>query len=243
MFLSVEFLAAAWLALETLYWICLIFGGGLIAVSSIGGGDADADVDVDVDADFDADFDVDADIDVDADVDVDADLDAEVDPGGGFALTGSLATWFSVRFVVYFLAMFGLVGVTLTKLTDHSAPIVALAALGAGVLVGQAVHQIVRSIRRSSGDSTPQTRDYIHKLARVTIALSRTDKGEVAVRVGRGERYIAALAKHADAKFERGEEVAVVGYHGGVADVVSKEEFEFLTEGKDTAEEKGGNES
>lgn len=229
MFLSVEFLAAAWMAMETLYWICLIFGGGLIAVSSLSGGDADADVDVDVDADF--------------DMDVDADLDAEVDHGGGFASAGALASWFSIRFVVYFMAMFGLVGVTLTWLTDHSAPVIGLASLVAGVLVGQAVHQVIRSIRRSSGDSTPQTRDYINKIARVTIAVSRTGKGEVAVRVGRCDRYIAALAKHADAKFERGEEVAVVAYHGGVADVVSKEEFEFLTEGKDIAEEKGGNES
>ena len=101
MFLSVEFLAATWLAMETLYWICLIFGGGLILVSSVSGGDADADVDVDVDAYFDAYFDMEADV----DVDVDADLDAEVDHGGEIAAAGSLATWFSIRFAVYFMAM------------------------------------------------------------------------------------------------------------------------------------------
>jgi len=213
----------------------------LIAISSFGGGDADADVDVNVDADFDADFDVDADIGVDADVD--ADMDTEFDHGGEIAHIGSLATWFSLRFVVYFLAAFGLVGVTLTRLTGYTAPLVALASVVAGVLVGQAVHQVIRAIKRGSGDSTPQTRDYVNKLARVTIAVSHTDKGEVAARVGRSERYLAALAKHADATFQRGEEVGIVGYHGGVADVVSREEFEFLTDGKDTAEQKGGNES
>ena len=229
MLLSVELLAAPWLAMETLYWICLILGGGLIAISSLGGGGADADVDVDVD------FDVDADVDVD--------LDAEVEHGGELASAGSLATWLSIQFVVYFMAMFGVVGVALTSLSDHSPSAIGLASVVAGLLVGQAVHQIIRSIRRSSGDSTPQPRDYINKIARVTIAVSRTGKGEVAVRVGRADRYIAALAKHADAKFERGAEVAVVAYHGGVADVVSKQEFEFLTEGKNTAEQKGGNES
>ena len=39
----------------------------------------------------------------------------------------------------------------------------------------------------------------------------------------------------------RSDEVAIVAYHGGVAEVVSRQEFDFLTDGKDKAEEdKGG---
>ena len=81
--------------LTTVYWVCLIVGGGLLLISSIAGTDADAGFD--------------------ADVDVDVDVDAGVDAGHAHA--SALASWFSIQFIVFFMAMFGLVGVTLTHLT------------------------------------------------------------------------------------------------------------------------------
>ena len=188
--------------LTTLYWVCLIVGGGLIVISSVAGGDADAC--------FDADLDVDLDVDT------------------GYAHASALTSWFSIQFVVFFLAMFGVVGVTLTHLTQRTSGVVLTLAISAGLLVGQGVHQLLRKLRRSSGDSTPKVADYVNKLARVTITVANEKKGEIALRVGRSDRFIAALARHSDDTFSPDQQVGVVAYRDGVAEVVSREEFEFL---------------
>lgn len=195
--------------LTTLYWVCLIVGGGLLLISSVAGGDADAG--------FDADLDVD--IDVDADVDVDT----------GHIHASALASWFSIQFAVFFLAMFGVVGVTMTHLTQRTSGVVLTIALSAGLLVGQGVHQLMRKLRRSSGDSTPQTDDYVNKLARVTITVANEKKGEIALRVGRSDRFIPALSRHSHDTFSADQQVGVVAYRDGVAEVVSRKEFEFLS--------------
>lgn len=188
--------------LTTLYWVCLIVGGGLIVISSVAGGDADAG--------FDADLDVDLDVDT------------------GHAHASALTSWFSIQFVVFFLAMFGVVGVTMTHLTQRTSGVVLTLAISAGLLVGQGVHQLLRKLRRSSGDSTPKVADYVNKLARVTITVANEKKGEIALRVGRSDRFIAALARHSDDTFSPDQQVGVVAYRDGVAEVVSREEFEFL---------------
>ncbi len=230
-------------ALDIAYWGALIVGGGLLLVSIIGGSHADAGVDahtgVDFDADvhmadldLDADFDVDADFDIDGAADFDVDVGTDIDTdiahashaaGGGAA---ALATWFSMRFVVFFLAVFGAVGVILTHLTAVGRTATLVVALVAGVAVGQAVHQMFRTIRRTSGDSTPSPRDYVNKLARVTIAIHHPRKGEVALHVRGTRRNVPAVADDARASFAAGEEVVVVGYRAGVARVVSRAQFE-----------------
>ena len=204
---SLTHLALAVPVLTTAYWICLIVGGGLLIVSTVAGGDADGGMDADVSGD----------------VDVDTDMDA------GHAHASSLASWFSMHFVVYFMALFGLLGVTLTYLTEQSAAVILACALGAGIVAGQGVHQLLRKLRRSSGDSTPKPEDYLNKLGRVTVTVTSDKKGEVALRVGRAERFVPAVSKRADQTFQSGERVGVVGYEEGVLQVVSQQEYEFVT--------------
>lgn len=216
--------------LAGLYWVCLIVGGGLLAISTIAGSHADADVGLDADVDVDMQVDADLDMDVDADVDVEADVSADADVDAAHAHVGSLTTWFSIRFVVFFMAMFGVVGVTLTYLTDWTSGVVLAYAMLGGLTVGQGVHQFMRKLRRTSCDSTPKRTDYIGKLARVTIAITSEKKGEITLRVGRADRYISAIARHAHDTFAPNHQVGVVAYHDGVAEVVSRKEFEFLTD-------------
>lgn len=205
------------MGLITAYWICLIVGCGLLLISSLAGGDTDLDLDMDTDIRLD----VDADVSVSADVNVD---------GHTAAGPASLASWFSMQFVVFFMAMFGLVGLTLTYLTGATPSVsFGCAALG-GLVVGQGAHQILRKLQKGSGDSTTKPEDYVNKLARVTIAVANNRTGEVAVRVGRADRYVPAVAKHAKDSFDSGQQVGVVAYHNGVVDVVSREEYEFLNE-------------
>ncbi len=105
-------LLAAASALAAAYVICFIVGGGLLAISTIFGHHTDTDVDADIDVDFDADVDVGADLDVDADPDT---IHIEHAADGV-----SLATWFSIRFLVYFTATFGAVGTILTYMSSAS---------------------------------------------------------------------------------------------------------------------------
>lgn len=148
--------------------------------------------------------------------------------GGAAALT----TWFSLRFVVFFVAMFGAIGAVLHHLTDLGAWTALCVALAVGLVSGQAVHQVFRYIRRTSGNSTTHPQDYVFKLGRVTVMIDGAHNGEVALHVRGGERFVPAVCGGATQHFGVGDEVVVVGYRAGVAQVVSRSEFEQQREGR-----------
>ena len=77
-----------------------------------------------------------------------------------------------------------------------------------------------------------RTADYINKIARVTIDILPPNKGEVAVQVQDAERFLPAVAKRDRDKFEAGSTVVVVGFSAGTAKVVSRQEYEFMTDSK-----------
>ncbi|MFQ5489155.1 MAG: hypothetical protein ACE5GE_00425 [Phycisphaerae bacterium] len=197
-------------SLGPLYVVCLVVGGGLLLVSTIFGGDVDGATDGALSAD--------------ADLDLDFDVDADVPASPGF----SLAEWFSVHFAVFFLASFGLLGTTLTWTSAMTPLIVLVVSLTGGLLVGQGAHQLLRWIKRTSGGKAVGQADYLNKPARVTLAIEPGKRGEVALKVRSRERFTAALAKHDDTGFKLGEQVVVVGYDNGTAQVVSKSEYDFL---------------
>ena len=216
-------LADAASVLTIVYWTCMVVGGGLLVFSAMGGDGSDADVDVDVDVG--GGFDMHADFDAHAG-DFDAHVDAADAVHGGAAW---LATWFSLRFVVFFVAVFGTLGVVLTHLTSVGPSMTLLLSGVGGAAVGQGVHQLFRVIRKTSGDSTPQISDYVNRLGRVTIQIVDPDKGEVALQVRGTQRYVPAIVAGADGRFSVGDEVVVVAYRAGVAQVISKAEFERRT--------------
>ncbi|MFH1731206.1 MAG: hypothetical protein ABIF82_06110, partial [Planctomycetota bacterium] len=185
------------------------------------GGDSDADVSVDTDVDVG--FDADVDLDADGAFDVDAD---GVDLSHAHTDVAALSTWFSMRFVVFFVAIFGAVGVILRHLTALETGLAFIVALVIGLIVGQVAHHVFRVIRRTSGDSTPRPQDYVNRLARVTIAITPPNKGEVAIQVRSARRFVPAVATGEVPGFNAGDEVVVVGYRAGVAQVISREEFE-----------------
>jgi len=215
-------------SLSGLYIVCLIVGGGLLVISTVFGGDHGG-VDADVDADFDLDFDADIEVgDVDFDVDVahaDADVDIGVDHHGAMALS----TWFSVSFLVYFSAVFGLFGTVLTHMSEVSAVAVLAISLACGLAVGQGVHQGLRALKRSGGNSQVSVKDFINQPARVTVAVKPPSRGEVAVRVGNREHFLAAIVQRSDDSFGVGDAVVIVEYSGGMASIVSRKEHDFTT--------------
>lgn len=210
--------------LVSAYWFCLILGGGLLLISVLAGHGSAADAGVDAAAHVGWDTHVDAG--VPADFAPDA---AHADLPHGAAAHGAamgLSSWFSLRFVVFFLAAFGAVGVALTHLTPVGAGAVFALALGGGVAVGQGAHQLFRYILRTSGDSAPRPWDYVNKLGRVAVTINGAAKGEVELHVRGGTRRVPAVAADAARRFPAGDEVVVIGYEAGVAQVVSRAEFE-----------------
>ncbi|MCG8406661.1 MAG: hypothetical protein MI923_15810 [Phycisphaerales bacterium] len=207
-----------------LYWIGLIVGGGLLLISTLTGSDTGGDAEVDFDPDMEGDVDIEA----DTDMETDAAVEGESVHSAEEAL--SLANWFSIRFLIYFAAMFGFTGIVLTYMSETGPTTILIIALAGGLLVGQIAHQVFRYLMRSSSDSATKLKDYLNKPARVTIAIKPPDRGEVAIQIGDNERFVAAVARREDDTFDVGQPVGVVGFRAGTAVVVSQKEHEFLNE-------------
>jgi len=208
----------------TIYIICFIVGGGLLLLSSLfSGHHGDVTLDhatPDVSmghsgADFHH---------------APADAGHHADHGHGHHEAKlSVASWFSIQFAIYFLAVFGLVGTTLTYGSNVSSGWTLVAALIAAVVIGQGVHQSMRFLKRTGKGSEISTADFVDKPARVTINIEPPRRGEVAVPLHSGERFVSAVAKRPHDKFRVGDCVVVVTFRNGVAEVVSKEEYEFVS--------------
>jgi len=218
-------LADAAAVLSAIYWGGLIVGGGLLLVSLLGGSEHGAAA---VDTGGDIDLSADADVDLGAGQLDHADADLGHVDAGHAAVGGmsALATWFSLRFLVFFIAVFGALGVILHHLSPLGTWTTFATALGGGLIVGQAVHHLFRYIRQTSGNSTPQPQDYVNRLARVTVRIDPPDIGEVALIVRGGERYVPAASIDPPRAFAVGDQVVVVAYRAGVAQVTAREEFE-----------------
>jgi hypothetical protein len=211
---------AAWPDLLGLYVFCLIVGGGLLFISTVlgshhgvNGGGLDADA---------------GGLDVGNGHAAEA-LGHGTEHAHGHHGNGALglSNWLSVRFVVYFAAMFGLVGTVLTWLTDTNPAWTLALALVAGVLMGQFVHQLIRWLQRGSHSGESRIEDLLDKPARVTVAVRPPARGEVGVRLGDREVFLPAIAQRADDVFELGAQVMITSYAGGLAEVVSRQEYEF----------------
>ena len=209
--------------LLTVYVVSLVVGGGMLLISTLFGGHAGTDVHVDGDFSF------------SGDVHADVPSDVHVDPSGGTdgALDGvaghghewfSLTSWFSISFVVYFLAVFGLVGTSLSFLSEIESGKVAALALATGLIAGQGVHQLLRFLRRTSGNSALNMSEYLNRSACVTIAIDGHKKGEVAVSVRGGTRYLPAAARQPDKRFNKGDHVVIISINDAIAEVVSRDE-------------------
>jgi len=189
----------------TLYLMCLLLGGILIALSIFGGGDTDVDVDMA------------------ADVDVDVDVDgggADADAGEGLA---AAARFLSMRNLVFFLAFFGLTGTLLTLLqSNHAATL--LTSAGLGILAAGAVHRLMGYLRGSQSGALPSPSALAGSEARVVVGITPTRPGKVDVVAGdRTYQYLARIHEGAELdRVEAGETVIVVRIQDGAALVADK---------------------
>jgi membrane protein implicated in regulation of membrane protease activity len=187
----------------TLYLVCLVLGGLLIAVSIFGGGDADVDVDVTADTD----------------VDVEADVDAE---GGGQGVSAA-ARFLSMRNLVFFMAFFGLTGTLLTLLQAHHLATLA-ASIGLGAVAAYAVQRLMDYLRASQSGALPGASALAGAEARVVVGLAGTRPGKVDVVAGdRTYQFVARMHEGAGVDHvEVGDTVVVVRIQDGIALVADK---------------------
>jgi membrane protein implicated in regulation of membrane protease activity len=157
------------------YIAALVLGGVLLGASLLlGGHDADG-----PDADG---PDLDG-VDADADVGLDKDLEVEkgVDVDGG---TDAFWILRSFRFWMFFLAFFGLTGVTLDGLGLVQTPwITALLSVVMGFFAGGGAATAFRVLSKDETAEAPGANDYVGKSAKVLVAPKRGSVGKVRVEV------------------------------------------------------------
>ncbi len=212
---------------------CLIFGGGLVLLSALGGHHHDVDAGAGLADAAGADALDGGGLDAGG---LDASEAASaMDTAHGGSAT-ELFAWFSLRFVIYFVASFGLVGTVLSYMSElGSGPVLAISLI-AGLAVGQSIHWLMRSLMRSGGNSQTSARDFLNKTARVTVALSPGRRGQVAVPVRDSEVYLTAVSQRGDESFAVGDQVVVREYSCGTASVISRREHTFRQETGERAE-------
>lgn len=215
------------------YVFCLIVGGAFVLLSILSGlGDADMDFDADMDADFDADFDadVDADFDVDADADADFDADADADVEHGTGGSGDVEVFlkkrfnplYSFKFWTFFLAYFGLTGVVFEyfELMQSTIGVFALS-MGLGLFAGLFSSYLMYAVNKGSVSAGVTDRDYIGSSAKVTLPLTKKERGKVRMRVkGKMIEMPAESADDDEVIFDLDEECFVLEVEDGVAQVV-----------------------
>ncbi|MCB9616490.1 MAG: NfeD family protein [Sandaracinus sp.] len=158
-----------------LYIAALVLGGVLLGASLLlGGHDADG-----PDADG---PDVDADVDADVELEADADgLDKDLDVGAA-----SDAFWIlrSFRFWMFFLAFFGLTGVTLDGLgLVDTSWITAVLSVVMGAIAGGGAATAFRMLASDETAEAAGASDYVGKSAKVLVAPKRGTVGKVRVEV------------------------------------------------------------
>lgn len=153
------------------------------------------------------------------DSDVDADLDAEVAAGAG---------WLSLRSLVFFLTLFGTVGLVLRLLSvaDLAGVLIAAAAGLAGAFGQRA---LVRYLRRSESSSQVRVVDLEGARGRVVVPLDGNTRGKVTVDVGGQRLQLVARAARTDPSggYEVGAAIVVVRLDGTTA-VVARDEIATL---------------
>jgi membrane protein implicated in regulation of membrane protease activity len=195
-----------------IYLAALVFGLGTALVQLFMGSDGDADVDH-------------------GDLDH-ADLDGDVDHGDvdhgdvhGHGDLGILPIFLSLRFWVFGLMAFGLVGTPLHYLGVASPRITAVLAGAMGLLLGALASWVFRALSRQQVTSGGAATDPVGHVGKVLVPLAAGGRGKVRVQV-KGQT-LDLLARTDEQELREGELVLVEEMRQGEAQV-SRAPSDFL---------------
>lgn len=158
--------------------------------------------------------------DVDADLDMDADLDLDGDVDAGDAVDGAgsvLASIFSFRTLVFAIAFFGVTGL-IVPITGAGVVPTFVSAVGIGTLAGFTNDQLLRYIRRTSGDGRYTDDSLSGVMGRVSVPVEPGRRGRVMVEIdGRSVGLVAEPFQDLRDSFAEHDQVVVVEVKQGVA--------------------------
>lgn len=220
----------------TLYIVCLILGGALLAFSLLAGGDGDHGADHSIDAHHDFDgahhFDADAHgevhlhageggdhVDLHADHEIAAHDDAQIqvehsDPA-------EFVKFFSFRNMIYFLAFFGLTGVAM-ELLDTAASFAFVSSILMGGFAWVFGYRFMKYLKSSESGQSVNVFNLRGKTAKVSLRIGRKKQGKIIVATG--DNTLEMFAKISDAsdyeEFKSGEDVLIIEVKNNLAYVV-----------------------
>jgi membrane protein implicated in regulation of membrane protease activity len=207
----------------TLYIVCAVIGGGLMALAAFGGifhGDVGMDHDVSLDTDHQIDFAHDlASTDVDhGAIEIASSLDTGFD-AGDFWLA-----FVSLRFLTYFTGIFGMFGLVLTWFTGIGPLGVAVWSAVVAFLLGYGGSLLNRYLKVEGETSGVTSNDYIGALGRTLVPVRASQPGKVRVSI-KGDTLDLIALPEGERDIEIGEEIVVVGLEGDRVRVAPKGDY------------------
>lgn len=205
----------------TLYIVCLVVGGVLVAASALTGGGHD-DVHHEVEPEAHAETEPEAEVhghDVSHEVEL-SDLTNVPSATSTEVAGGAWLPFLSLRFWTFFSAFFGLTGLTVTGLSLASPPIALAAAVGVGVVSGVGVTSLFRLVKGAQVDSSIEPDDIQGAVARVLLAIDAGSEGMVRVKVKGAVKDLRAVTDDG-APLPRGSLALVLLVRDGVARVTA----------------------
>ncbi len=153
-----------------LYIGCLVVGGGLVALSLMGG---------DIDG-----HDMDSGADADADAGADGDAGADHAHGPGADAASAWLPFLSLRFWTFSVAFFGLMGLAVNLLTAVPLLLEVGSALGVGLTAGLGVSWGIHRLQLGNVDSSVRPQELLGTEGRVTLPLEPGRRGKIRALVG-----------------------------------------------------------
>lgn len=198
----------------TWYIVSAIIGGGLILLSALGGFSHGLMDGIDANTDFDVDHDLDVDHNLSLEADHHVDIDHHTDMAKDLAPTTDFwLPFLSLRFWVYAIGGFGVMGTILTLTNAAPAFNTLWLSIAFGVTVGSVIAYAIRKIKVSEIDYQVREKDFLGVAAQLTVAPRNGEPGKVRMLV-KGETIDMLALPHEGVELERGEEVVVVGVDG-----------------------------
>jgi membrane protein implicated in regulation of membrane protease activity len=192
----------------TIYWICFIAGGFLVALAALTGLDG---------IDFGTDWDLDVELRTPSNAQT-----SQGPPGEGRSRRWWLPV-FSLKFWTFGSCFFGLTGLLFSRFYPLLPPLaIAALALGVGLSLGTAMAWIVSSLPARQVDSLIRTQDLVGLMGTVEIPFDASCKGKVRVGVKGVVVDFPAFTTEESKGFVKGEPVLIVGVENNKVWVVSE---------------------
>jgi membrane protein implicated in regulation of membrane protease activity len=197
-----------------LYLAALVIGGGTLALQLLLGGHGDADADGGGGGHGDV---------------HDAGADGHDEHGHGHGDAGFLPIFLSLRFWIYGLLGFGMVGAALHYLALAGSLATPLIAAAVGILSGLIASWTFHALARSDTSSGLQSGDAVGQVARVLVPCKKGGKGKIRIEI-RGQS-MDLLATTDDEELGSGSTVLIEEMRGNTAHV-SRAPADFLPNSK-----------